>query len=850
MIFFLIILQILNYPFLKNDDSKLADDAYINFKNKNYETSINRFESLKEKTTDYNAKTFACFFLGHLYLKETLEIEKGICNYREAIQIQEKNGIKYEWLYSNSLKAIGTYHNRVGSLDSAEYYFHKANKSFIKQNSNVQNSMAAKLGLIYYLKKEYSFGDLLYQKYHSNIKSPSSDYFSYLTLTKNDSVIDDYFKQCHEYYKNKKFNRSNYFYFYAKYQYEKNKLIESITIVDEFLELSKENITKNINVYSTDELLMTRFYFSRAHLLKALAYEKLEKNDQALTEFNIALNEINLALPAKYQRNLILKNLIFRNLTQFYHDRGKEYLQYLDSSELVLDQYVNVGKDSTGVVHHEYMEHYYLKGLYEDDEQLKDKYYWKSYHHFKKFIGKQHGDKDQLVSFISQKDLQDEFIHFYIHQYQKNQNEDDLLKALEIIENTKSTILNKRSSNVKNLSIDEYFALDNVFDFKKKLKETPLLTPDILRSYFKENFEEKNIGFVSYYQDEHNRFFIISYSKGKFNLEVVNAQERDFNLLKAFSAKLYQSDYFIDRTYINQLDSISHLLLPQKVFNNQEDRIMISADQLTSTIPLGILNLSGGKKMIEEHSISYAFSLHHEYFISSLPKVKNDQIDILGIAPFANKDLKFSQEEVEGITENTLINEEATKENVINAVNDYDIIHFATHTVIGDDEQSSRIFLYGHDSLPEGFTFDQVEEMDFSKHNLISVSSCYSANGKYIKGEGLMSFQRAFAYSQAPSVLAGLWKVNDQASLYISKKFFKFLKDGYEKDIALQKAKLEFFEDFPALKQNPMFWGSLIISGDIDPITKKSNHWLWLLFLILIPSICYFLWQKFKHKDL
>jgi CHAT domain-containing protein len=71
------------------------------------------------------------------------------------------------------------------------------------------------------------------------------------------------------------------------------------------------------------------------------------------------------------------------------------------------------------------------------------------------------------------------------------------------------------------------------------------------------------------------------------------------------------------------------------------------------------------------------------------------------------------------------------------------------------------------------------------------LSACQTNIGKNATGEGIMSFARGFANLDVPSTVSTLWSV-DNATYQITELFYKYLSDGYEKDIALQKAQLDY----------------------------------------------------------
>ncbi len=78
-------------------------------------------------------------------------------------------------------------------------------------------------------------------------------------------------------------------------------------------------------------------------------------------------------------------------------------------------------------------------------------------------------------------------------------------------------------------------------------------------------------------------------------------------------------------------------------------------------------------------------------------------------------------------------------------------------------------------------------------------------------GEGLIGLTRAFQYAGARSVLASMWKVEDE-STELMKRFYSYLKAGKAKDEALRLAQIELIRspDF----SRPRDWAAFQLNGD------------------------------------
>jgi hypothetical protein len=86
-----------------------------------------------------------------------------------------------------------------------------------------------------------------------------------------------------------------------------------------------------------------------------------------------------------------------------------------------------------------------------------------------------------------------------------------------------------------------------------------------------------------------------------------------------------------------------------------------------------------------------------------------------------------------------------------------------------------------------------------------------------------MSLARGFIYAGAPSIVMSLWEVQDESGAKIMKRYYKNLKLGHSKDVALQKAKLEFLQASPDYSTHPFYWSAFIVTGDTQALVTNKQ---------------------------
>lgn len=147
----------------------------------------------------------------------------------------------------------------------------------------------------------------------------------------------------------------------------------------------------------------------------------------------------------------------------------------------------------------------------------------------------------------------------------------------------------------------------------------------------------------------------------------------------------------------------------------------------------------------------------------------------------------------------------------------YRILHIATHGLLNrkHPELSGLVLsLVDDQGRPrDGFVrAHELFNLDLPAE-LIVLSACETGLGQEIKGEGLVGLTRGFMYAGAPRIVVSLWKVNDQATSELMRRFYKLLFDrGESPSSALRLAQLSMLKD--ERWKAPNFWSGFIFQGE------------------------------------
>lgn len=159
----------------------------------------------------------------------------------------------------------------------------------------------------------------------------------------------------------------------------------------------------------------------------------------------------------------------------------------------------------------------------------------------------------------------------------------------------------------------------------------------------------------------------------------------------------------------------------------------------------------------------------------------------------------------------------ATKANFKNEIGNFRYVHLATHTVIDklSPEKSAIYFstVKTNSSVSEGI-MEMSETYNLTLNaELVVLSSCETAVGEVINGEGVLTMTRGFYYSGARNILCTLWKVNDE----LTKDFMiRFYKEVLDNDMPISKAlrntKIKFLES--SSTAFPKHWSGFTLIGN------------------------------------
>ena len=232
----------------------------------------------------------------------------------------------------------------------------------------------------------------------------------------------------------------------------------------------------------------------------------------------------------------------------------------------------------------------------------------------------------------------------------------------------------------------------------------------------------------------------------------------------------------------------------------EEPEVIIVPDRNLYKVPFAALSEKEGAEYLSEtHRIRVIPSLTTLKIIQDSPEdyhsntgaliIGNPKVDGLLPLPGARKEAEMVGRLL-GVP--PLVEEEATKQAVIERISSVSLIHFAAH---GSAERgeialspipsvNSRNAILPKEAYM--LTMADVSRVKV-RAKLVVLSCCHSGSGE-IKAEGVIGIARAFLGSGARSVLVALWAISDSATEKLMSWFYEHLVEGESANESLHQA--------------------------------------------------------------
>ncbi|HLO45994.1 MAG TPA: CHAT domain-containing tetratricopeptide repeat protein [Leadbetterella sp.] len=415
----------------------------------------------------------------------------------------------------------------------------------------------------------------------------------------------------------------------------------------------------------------------------------------------------------------------------------------------------------------------------------------------------------------------------------KNNQRDPVADSLILkLQSYQSYLSYLKSSNGKQSVILEYeHSVNEIRD--KITRRNSAITKGKIETKFEFGVLPEDMLYLNYFL-YNNHLMVFSKSKKSLIIRKVQIDKTKFLssidfLRKSLTNPPSPFEGFLGDTAAGVLHRI---LLEQAIpeYKNYR-RLIVNPDNTFFDISFDVLrNTKTGFYLIESHSISYAPSIDHAMRKNSVFKwFRRDWVALFPFADISKKlisglrPLRFSLNDVKGIRTQNFRDSSATKALFLKSLEEvnYQAVLVSTHAS-GNSADPYLIFSSGND--PNSRLFASELRHYQIQTPMVVLSACDTHKGKTYEGLGAMSFATSLAWAGCPSVAATFWEVDDQSMSVLTSLFYKYLQKGLPKDLALQKAKIEFLHtETGKVNDNPFYWSHFQVIGSVEPVISTTE---------------------------
>jgi len=153
----------------------------------------------------------------------------------------------------------------------------------------------------------------------------------------------------------------------------------------------------------------------------------------------------------------------------------------------------------------------------------------------------------------------------------------------------------------------------------------------------------------------------------------------------------------------------------------------------------------------------------------------------------------------------------ATKTRFLTLANKFDVVHFACHASMNPSKpMNSRLYLARDPSQDGGLSTADLYAVKMNA-SLVVLSACETGLAQLETGDELIGLVRGFFFAGTRSIVASLWRVNDEATMMLMLSFYKNIKAKIPPSEALRNAKIDLLKS--TRHTHPFFWSAFNFYG-------------------------------------
>lgn len=840
-----------------------------------FSKSINFYNSTKVKDTNMLGALYTD--LASIYDNRYLNIPQKNIEYLKKAEHTFRQVKKPNLDYLISIYSrLSTQERTKGKFQNAIGYLNKGYNIYLQKRELVQQYRMAKLGVL---------RDI---QYHINItriyQELNDDENTLLYINKALKLIKDKDLTPHE------SDMACFVYLDAAEYYNNNEKL-ALKYIDKGIKLNKSK---------SEEYIIPIFLLEKVKVfIKTKEYKKANKVlDIILKDEKMPKHRIKPTLKYRTLVYLKLKDSIkaFNTINKILYDINKQEqdikLNEIDYNNYIPSPVLDDARYILDLIN-------YLKGSDLKVEKEIDKLYWLALKQFK------HNYNNQFLTDKLNTTYSKITLHFYnriVNGELNKKQKKEFLDFTETIENKFSlnNFFENRSvpstNKINALITKEHFTRSNIVYYKKQLlkiendsikidsvkqlifeKNIKLATINDSLKLLKKGYEQLTdtkvyLNNLEQLKESHIiKYKVIRDTLFRMVFHNKNVQIHKINNLSALKDDVNKFVSLIKNPVTSiaeikkQGSSLYSILFKELDITKMKD-IHIIPDDILHYLPFDLL-VTNDQYLVQQKAISYASSL--SFLLSpSTVKQKTREKDIALFAPsyklFKPTEVEIASrgeenpyylagaiEEAESISKlfesDLFINDDASKSAFQNISNKYDIIHLSMHSFLNDEDSELNSLVFTDKEQDYELHISELYGLNLNA-DMVVLSACNTGVGNLKTGRGIVSMNTAFTFAGVPSVVSSLWSAPDKETKTSMISYYKNLKKGMAKNVALQQAKLNYLNTVSEEElKHPYYWAGFVIYGDNSPIIDANKNRYLLLGVALIILIIILFKKKLFH---
>jgi CHAT domain-containing protein/tetratricopeptide (TPR) repeat protein len=152
----------------------------------------------------------------------------------------------------------------------------------------------------------------------------------------------------------------------------------------------------------------------------------------------------------------------------------------------------------------------------------------------------------------------------------------------------------------------------------------------------------------------------------------------------------------------------------------------------------------------------------------------------------------------------TILEAEATRENVFGVAPSARFLHIATHGYFKRDNPMFSYLRLADCRL----NFYSLLDLELNAE-MVTLSACHTGTNAVMPGDELHGLMRGFLCAGAPSMVTSLWNASDHATTELMTRLYENIRRGDSKRAALRKAQLAIKTSY----KHPYYWAPFVLMG-------------------------------------